>query len=64
MIKTCDVTSFKTSKPKQEDGNQSPGTAQMVGTPETSNLLDVIEGPKSSRLIYFLCFASTFVSLY
>ena len=56
---TSQVSKF--SKPKQQDGNQSPETAPMVGTPETSNLLDVTEGQKSSRLMWFLCFASTFV---
>ena len=45
----------------EQDGNLSPETAPMLGTPETSNLLDVTEGQKSSRLMWFLCFASTFV---
>ena len=49
------------SKPKNRDGNQSPETASMVGTPETSNLPNRFKDQKADLYIWFLCTASTLV---
>ena len=50
--------------PGAPETDKSPPAAYTVGTPETSNLLDVVEGQKSNLLMFFLYFASTFVPPY
>ena len=54
----------KLSKPKQQDGNQSPATALIVGNPKTSNLPNRYEDQKADPLIWFLNIVSTFFPPY
>ena len=54
----------KLSKPKQQDGNQSPATAPIVGTPETSNLPNLDEDQKADLLMWFLYIVSAFFPPY